>query len=149
MVGVARAAHSRGDPATLRDRDGPVDCDRPPTPLGRDGQLTRHADTEVVGAMVGDTAITITKDGLRVADTKQSLPSTEPGAQALAGAGITVELIHADDQPTGATAPAIRVTQSQASGTKVIYVLGAAPLGAASRGGPRRALPPAPAHWSL
>ena len=115
------------------------------TTLGRDGQLTRHADTEVVGAMVGDTAITITKDGLRVADTKQSLPSTEPVAQALAGAGITVELIHADDQPTGATAPAIRVTQSQASGTKVIYVLGAASAKVAGDGAATQ-LPSVPAE---
>jgi hypothetical protein len=93
--------------------------------LGPDGQLTRQSSTDVVGATVAGVDIAITPDGVKAGDAAAPLPAA-PVGDALAGAGITVELVKAQDLPTGVAAPAVRITQEQKSGTKLIYLLGAA-----------------------
>ena len=90
------------------------------------GGRSRRAETSVVGVMVGDTAVTLTGAGLAVAGSNQALPGLDPVRAALAGAGITVELMPGDDRPTGVVAPAVRITQRQPTGARVLYVLGGA-----------------------
>ncbi len=102
--------------------------------LAVDGTLTKAADTEIAGAMVGSTAVTITSEGLGVGDTKAPVPDTAPVEQALASAGITVEVTPRQELPSGVVAPAVRVTQTQSSGSKVIYMLGAASASVAGEG---------------
>lgn len=96
------------------------------TVLGQDGLLTRQADTSVVGAMVGSAPVEITPGGVRVAGAAG--PATDMGAvnKALSGAGITVELLPKGETPSGVTAPALRITSQDKSGTAVTYVLGRA-----------------------
>jgi hypothetical protein len=53
-------------------------------------------------------------------------PPAAPVNDALKQAGITIEFVQARDLPTGVVAPAVRITQEQKSGTKLIYTLGAA-----------------------
>jgi hypothetical protein len=93
--------------------------------LGPDGQLTRQSSTDVVGATVAGVDVAITPDGLKAGDAAAPLPAA-PVGDALAGAGITVELVKAQELPAGVAAPAVRITQQQESGTKLIYLLGAA-----------------------
>lgn len=94
--------------------------------LGPDGQLTRKAGTEVIGATVAGTDVTIAADGLHAGDGAVPVPPAPPITAALAQAGITVEFVQAQDLPGGVVAPAVRITQEQESGTKLIYLLGAA-----------------------
>ena len=102
--------------------------------LGPDGQLTRQSGTEVVGATVAGTDVAITPDGLKVGATAVGGPPAAPVGDILAKAGITVELVKAQQLPTGVAAPAVRITQQQQSGTKLIYVLGAASATARGEG---------------
>ena len=94
--------------------------------LAGDGKVTKGAETDIIGATVGSTAVTITPGGLGIGDTKAPAPDTAPIKQVLAAAGITVEVTPRQDLPSGVVAPAVRVTQTQSSGSQVIYVLGAA-----------------------
>ncbi|HEV7687556.1 MAG TPA: hypothetical protein VGQ80_13350, partial [Acidimicrobiia bacterium] len=96
------------------------------TVLGRSGQLTRNAATSVVGAMVGSAPVEITSSGLSVAGAAGPAADTSALNQALAGAGITVEVLPKAETATGVTSPAVRVTQQDKSGTSVSYVLGRA-----------------------
>ena len=93
--------------------------------LGPDGQLTRQSSTDVVGATVAGVDVAITPDGVKAGDAEAPLPAA-PVGEALAGAGITVEIVKAQELPAGVAAPAVRITQQQKSGTKLIYLLGAA-----------------------
>ena len=93
--------------------------------LGPDGQLTRQSSTDVVGATVAGVDVVITPDGVKAGDAAAPLPAA-PVGDTLAGAGITVELVKAQELPTGVAAPAVRISQQQESGTKLIYLLGAA-----------------------
>ncbi len=102
--------------------------------LGPDGQLTRQSDTDVVGATVAGTDVAITADGLKVGTTAVGGPPAAPVGDILARAGITVELVKAQQLPTGVAAPAVRITQQQQSGTKLIYVLGVASATARGEG---------------
>ena len=102
--------------------------------LGPDGQLTRQSGTEVVGATVAGTDVAITPDGLKVGATAVGGPPAAPVGDILANAGITVEIVKAQQLPTGVAAPAVRITQQQQSGTKLIYVLGAASATAKGEG---------------
>ena len=102
--------------------------------LGPDGQLTRQSGTEVVGATVAGTDVALTPDGLKVGTTAVGGPPAAPVGDILAQAGITVELVKAQQLPTGVAAPAVRITQEQQSGTKLIYVLGAASATARGEG---------------
>jgi hypothetical protein len=102
--------------------------------LAPDGQLTRQSGTEVVGATVAGTDVAITPDGLKAGGTAVGAPPAAPVADLLAKAGITVELVKAQQLPTGVAAPAVRITQQQQSGTKLIYVLGAASATAKGEG---------------
>ena len=102
--------------------------------LGPDGQLTRQSGTDVVGATVAGTDVAITSDGLKVGATAVGGPPAAPVGDILAKAGITVELVQAQQLPTGVAAPAVRITQQQQSGTKLIYVLGAASATARGEG---------------
>ena len=94
--------------------------------LGPDGQLTRRSATNVVGATVAGTDVTIAADGLHVGDGAVPAPPAAPVNDALKQAGITIEVVQARDLPTGVVAPTVRITQEQQSGTKLIYTLGAA-----------------------
>jgi hypothetical protein len=94
--------------------------------LGSDGQLTRRSATDVVGATVAGTDVTIAADGLHVGEGAVPAPPAAPVNDALKQAGITIEVVQARDLPAGVVAPAVRITQEQESGTKLIYTLGAA-----------------------
>ena len=94
--------------------------------LGPDGQLSRRSATKVVGATVAGTDVTIAADGLHVGEGAVPAPPAAPVNEALQQAGITIELVQARDLPAGVVAPAVRITQEQQSGTKLIYTLGAA-----------------------
>lgn len=94
--------------------------------LGPDGQLTRRSATDVVGATVAGTDVTIAADGLHVGEGAVPAPPAGPVNDALKQAGITIDFVQARDLPAGVVAPAVRVTQEQESGTKLIYTLGAA-----------------------
>jgi hypothetical protein len=109
--------------------------------LAADGKVTKAAETDIVGATVGATAVTITPGGLGIGDTKAPAPDTAPINQMLAGAGITVEVTPRQDLPSGVVAPAVRVTQTQSSGSKVIYVLGAASASSAGEAADSAAAP--------
>jgi hypothetical protein len=98
--------------------------------LGPDGQLTRRSATNVVGATVAGIDVTIAADGLHVGEGAVPAPPAAPVNEALKQAGITIELVQARDVPTGVVAPAVRITQEQQSGTKLIYTRGAAQAGA-------------------
>jgi hypothetical protein len=102
--------------------------------LGPDGQLTRRSATDVVGATVAGTDVTIAADGLHVGEGAVPAPPAAPVNEALKQAGITIEFVQARDLPTGVVAPAVRITQEQQSGTKLIYTLGAAQASAGGEG---------------
>jgi hypothetical protein len=125
------------------------------TVLGSDGRLTRQADTQITGVMVGDTAVAITPKGL-VAGGQSSPLNTAPVHDLLTQAKINVELMPQDNAASGVVAPAVRVTQQDGSGQSgmtAVYLIGAAsafvdgtpasPL--ASPAGDRQAAPPATA----
>lgn len=98
------------------------------TVFGSDGVLTRQADTQVVGAMVGDTPVAITPKGLVVGGSAAPL-DTAPARELLTRAKINVELMPRQDAASGVTAPAVRITQedqSGQSGMQTTYLLGAA-----------------------
>ncbi len=94
--------------------------------LFADGTRATEADIAVVGAAVGSTGVTLAPSGVRAGDSEAPLPDPSPIRQALAAAGITVEFMPRHEVPSGVVAPALRITQTQESGSKVIYVLGAA-----------------------
>jgi hypothetical protein len=96
------------------------------TVLGQDGLLSRKADTTVVGAMVGNAPVEITPGGIAVAGTAGPAPDTSAVNTALQGAGITVEVLPKAETASGVTAPALRITSQDKSGSAVTYVLGRA-----------------------
>jgi hypothetical protein len=94
--------------------------------LGSDGNLTREADTQIVGTMVGDTAVAITPKGVVVAGQATPL-DTKAVHDLLSQAKIDAQVMPREDPATGVVAPAVRVTQQdQSSGTKATYLIGAA-----------------------
>jgi len=97
------------------------------TVLGSDGQLSRQADTQIAGVMVGDTAVAITPKGLVIAGQTSPLNSA-PVHDALTQAKINVELMPQDNAASGVVAPAVRVTQQDQSGSGMttVYLIGAA-----------------------
>jgi hypothetical protein len=93
--------------------------------LAAGGALTRSADTRVIGAMVGDTPVALTPQGLVVGNTP--VPSDPaPVQQALAQAQITVELMPRQEVPTGVVAPTVRVSRQDESGMVITHTFGAA-----------------------
>ena len=94
--------------------------------LDGNGRRSSRADTHLVGAKVGDTAVTVSATGLTLAGTNQPLPALDAARAALTAAGITVELMPAEEHPTGVVAPTVRVTQRQPSGAQLISLLGGA-----------------------
>jgi hypothetical protein len=96
------------------------------TVLGQDGLLSRKADTTVVGAMVGTAPVEITPGGIAVAGTAGPAPDISAVNTALQGAGITVEILPKGETASGVTAPALRITSQDKSGSAVTYVLGRA-----------------------
>ncbi|HEY0400249.1 MAG TPA: hypothetical protein VGF00_17755, partial [Acidimicrobiia bacterium] len=92
----------------------------------QDGLLSRKADTTVVGAMVGTAPVEITPGGIAVAGTAGPAPDTSAVNTALQGAGITVEILPKGETASGVTAPALRITSQDKSGSAVTYVLGRA-----------------------
>jgi len=96
------------------------------TVLGQDGLLSRKADTTVVGAMVGSAPVEITAGGISVAGAAGPAADISAVNEALKGAGITVELLPKGETSTGVTAPALRITSQDKSGSAITYVLGRA-----------------------
>ncbi|HVW32106.1 MAG TPA: hypothetical protein VHL53_06170, partial [Acidimicrobiia bacterium] len=80
------------------------------TVLGRDGQLTRRAETVITGAMVGNAPVESTAGGLSVAGAAGPAADFSALNTALAGAGITVEVLPKSETASGVTSPALQVT---------------------------------------
>ncbi|MGH9282515.1 MAG: hypothetical protein ACRD0S_06210, partial [Acidimicrobiales bacterium] len=94
--------------------------------FGNNGVLTKTADTVVEGVKVGDSAVTLTPEGLKLAGSDGPAADLGPVHEALAQAEVTVELLPRREADTGVAAPAVRVTQKEASGGKIVYTIGAA-----------------------
>ena len=94
--------------------------------LGSDGKLTRTADTRVLGAMVGDTPVQVTPDGVTLGPSPVPRPDTAAVNAALTQAGVTVEVLPRAETKTGVVAPTVRIAQQDQSGRSITYVLGAA-----------------------
>lgn len=103
--------------------------------LGKDGSLTREADTQVVGASVGDTPVALTSEGLVVAGSPQAI-DVAPIQDVLEQAKITVELMPKQEADSGVVAPAVRVTQRDDAGSSITYVLGGVAVFAQGAGTP-------------
>src|SRR5581483_3110993 len=89
------------------------------------GTLTRDADTQVTGMMVGDTPVALTAKGLVVGSSP--VPADpKPVEDALAQAKIGLEYMPRQDTDAGVVAPTIRVTQKDDSGGSITYILGRA-----------------------
>jgi hypothetical protein len=93
-----------------------------------DGSLTRASSLEVTGFSVAGTQVAIGPRGLSLPGATVPLPPTDPVRQALAGAGITVTYLAAQEQPSGVVAPGLSINAPLAlpSGptVTVTYTLG-------------------------
>jgi hypothetical protein len=94
--------------------------------LSAGGQLRRQADTNVVGAMVGDTPVVVTSDGVRLADTTAPGPDTAAVAETLSEAGIGISMTAAEETSAGVIAPALRVTYQTPDHRSAVWEIGAA-----------------------
>lgn len=103
--------------------------------LDADGNLTRESDTRVIGALVADTPVALTPEGLVVGGSPQAVDAT-PVQELLAQAKITVELMPEQEMDGGVVAPAVRVTQRDDAGSSITYVLGGVAVFAEGAGTP-------------
>jgi hypothetical protein len=95
------------------------------TSLGKDGTLTKTADTRVVVAKVGLTPVNIDANGVSVGGTAAPPADTKGVREALTQAGITVKLFPKEETATGVVAPIVRITQTQKeSGATLTYTIG-------------------------
>ncbi|MGH8998863.1 MAG: hypothetical protein ACRDY7_05675, partial [Acidimicrobiia bacterium] len=92
----------------------------------RAGELTRRADTRIVGVAVAGTPVQVTPAGVGAGGEPTPPPDLAPLNEALAPAGISVEFVPAHETDTGVVAPAVRVSQDLDSGSRLVYVLGSA-----------------------
>jgi hypothetical protein len=78
--------------------------------LGAGGAITRVRDLHIDGARIGGLPISISTDGLDVAGVPVPAPIGSTLAPLLKQAGITFELLPAQDFPDRVIAPAVRIT---------------------------------------
>jgi hypothetical protein len=106
------------------------------------GTVTRAADTQVTGMMVGDTPVALTSKGLVVGSSP--VPADpKPIEDALAQAKIGLEYMPRQDTDNGVVAPTVRVTQHDDSGGSITYILGRASAFAQGEGSEAPAAAPA------
>lgn len=95
--------------------------------LGGDGKVDKKADTRLVAAKVGLTPVVLDANGLSAGGTAAPAADTKAVQEALAGAGITVQLFPKEENDKGIVAPMVRITQkNEQSGAVLTYTIGGA-----------------------
>lgn len=95
--------------------------------LGTDGKVERKADTRLVAAKVGLTPVVLDANGLSAGGTAAPPADTKGVQDALAAAGVTVQLFPKEENDTGVVAPIVRITQkNEQSGAVLTYTIGGA-----------------------
>ena len=95
--------------------------------LDSTGTVERKAETRLVAAKVGLTNVVLDANGLSAGGTAGPAADTKSVQEALAGAGITVQLFPKEETDTGVVAPIVRITQkNEQSGAVLTYTIGGA-----------------------
>jgi hypothetical protein len=84
--------------------------------LATDGTITKERTLEINAARIGSLPVGISTTGLNLAGVAVPVPIGDALAPLLKGAGITLELLPAQDFPDRVIAPAIRITMPVSGG---------------------------------
>lgn len=79
-----------------------------------DGTLARRSGLEISGAKVGETAVSISPQGIAVGSANTPVPDGSALTKALTDAGVTVKYLAGRDTETGLVAPALEVSWTRA-----------------------------------
>jgi hypothetical protein len=99
------------------------------------GALVRKWTFEAEGLSAAGMAFSVGPGGLTVAGTTTPLPDSSPVTSVLAGAGITITYLAAEQTPTSVTSAGLKIVVDSPSGQRTTYQLGRALARITSAGG--------------
>lgn len=79
-----------------------------------DGAITRRSALDISGARIGDTAVSITPQGITVGTASTPVPDGAGVQKVLSDAGVTVKYLAGSDTENGLVAPALEVSWTKA-----------------------------------